>query len=342
MNLQGSLPTFQFLVRWVSDVLLPGWIPNHRVRLGLSQSSELTVPKMVRKQWICAWSEPWGAQPVGDTAISYQLFSQDQLLQNQPESIQEDTPGYTSTYTESSWPPEVKHSYLALEDPSAAQCCLAPLPVFPVLVAPVVPLCVFQQSFNRAAFKQLKFFRIFLWGFWDTFALPTIHVAGPRCTVSACTEVHVRVSQALPAEQLSDLGTLGSDNPKWLFLRTTVLGLVFFLLALCGLIQHTTYCNTSLLLLWPYLLPTLFIRWTFNILHQKANTDSASRKNPAWIHVKNEKCHFCNWCWNITGHFSKTFWKEHICRTDFKCGLKTQTLYHKNSLLPLCPLRFAK
>lgn len=85
-------------------------------------------------------------------------------------------------------------------------------------------------------------------------------------------------------------------------LYSYVLGLIFYLHAWCGLIQYAPYYNSSLLLFWPYPSPTLCIIWAFNILDQKADkdTDSAPRKNPAWIYVKHKKYDICNWSKNIT------------------------------------------
>lgn len=115
-------------------------------------------------------------QVIPSTSLSHQLFSQDQLLQSWPESIHTQKVHLVirAQTQRAPGPPEIKHSYLALEVPSAAQH-LAPLPVFTVLVDPVVPLGV-PAVLQSGSLQTAEVPQLCLWGFEDTFALPTIHV----------------------------------------------------------------------------------------------------------------------------------------------------------------------
>lgn len=105
MNLQGSLPAFQFLVRCVSDVLLPGWIPNYHVPFSVSK---LLVPKQSENnEFVLVRAR--AAQPAGDSQhipLPSALLpgsAPAELAREHPHP--EGTPGDTSTNTASSWAP---------------------------------------------------------------------------------------------------------------------------------------------------------------------------------------------------------------------------------------------
>lgn len=119
-------------------------------------------------------------------------------------------------------------------------------------------------------------------------------------------------------------------------------GLVF-LLALCGLIQHTTYCNTSLLLFWPYLVPMLFIKWTFNILHQKADRHRfCLKKKSSMDNIKNEKCHSCSWSWNITLAIFQRLLEGAYLQDRFQMWSQNSNTLSQEFITPLMSISFCK
>lgn len=97
----------------------------------LSPCSELLVPKRSENNEFVP-GEP-SQQVTPSTASSHQLSSQEQPLQDWPGSIPQGVPASCKVHLaipahtqQVPVLPEVKHSYLALEEPSATQC-LAPL-----------------------------------------------------------------------------------------------------------------------------------------------------------------------------------------------------------------------